>query len=86
MAGRDEGRPQGDDIETLTDQHAVETITETGDKLIAGKEATTTPTGPPGGCGQQNPEAAAGTERRLVEIRRRQEEKLRRLKELEFQA
>ena len=86
ILGRDVGRIQGDGIETKTDQDAVEEITETGDKLLEGKKVTSTPPGLPGGSTEEDPEAAAKAERRLAEIRQRQEEKQRRLEELEFQA
>ena len=61
-------------------------ITETGDQLLAGNEDGTAAASGPTGSSGEDPGAEVEAERRLAEIRRRQDEAQRRLEELEFQA
>ena len=87
LAGRDGSRPQRASLDATTDpEGAVEGITETGDQLLAGKEDGTAAASGAAGSSGEDPNAEAEAQRRLAEIRQRQEEEQRRLEELEFQA
>ena len=85
IPGRDNSRPPRASLDATTDpEGAVDGITETGDQIIEGKEdGTAAASGPAGSSGEDHD---AEAERRLAEIRQRQEEAQRRLDELEFQA
>ncbi len=86
ILGRETARPARNSLDAATNQAAAGDITETGDRLLTGQQDNASPAGRPGGIPQGIPEADAEAERRLAEIRQRQEEERRRLEELEFQA
>ena len=79
--------PKRANLNATTDpEGVVGGITETGDQLLAGIEDGTSMASGPTGSSGEDPGAEVEAERRLAEIRRRQDEAQRRLKELEFQA